>query len=289
MNLLNPRLVFALCAAVLSIWTPLVNGSIISYTYDGAGRLTKVDYGGGKTISYLYDNAGNLLQASSAAPPVLPAQPSIAATDLSTLVVSNTATDSSFPARTLTYVLSQAPTGATIDTNGTITWTPLLSQSPSTNIFTTVAIDNGVPPLSATNSFTITVSGPYDGIDLTDPVQALADPDGDGVPNLMEFALGTDPRNPSDASGGLTTSTVQHVGGHYVSMQFKRRKNLGGLTLQYIPEVSGDRQTWLSDGANVLQVSVTSLDAEFDLVTVRDQTPTTAAAPRFIRLRVVEN
>ena len=34
----------------------------IAYTYDDAGRLVAVDYGGGKTIHYTYDNAGNLLQ-----------------------------------------------------------------------------------------------------------------------------------------------------------------------------------------------------------------------------------
>jgi uncharacterized protein (TIGR03437 family) len=32
----------------------------INYTYDAAGRLTKVDYGNGTSVSYTYDNAGNL-------------------------------------------------------------------------------------------------------------------------------------------------------------------------------------------------------------------------------------
>ncbi len=34
----------------------------ITYTYDDAGRLIKVDYGDGKSISYTYDNNGNLLE-----------------------------------------------------------------------------------------------------------------------------------------------------------------------------------------------------------------------------------
>ena len=37
--------------------------SNITYTYDGAGRLTKVDYGDGKTVEYTYDKAGNLLDS----------------------------------------------------------------------------------------------------------------------------------------------------------------------------------------------------------------------------------
>jgi uncharacterized protein (TIGR03437 family) len=33
----------------------------VSYTYDAAGRLSKVDYGNGTVITYSYDKAGNLL------------------------------------------------------------------------------------------------------------------------------------------------------------------------------------------------------------------------------------
>ena len=36
--------------------------------------------------------------------------------------------------------------------------TPTHAQAPSTNIFETVVTDDGVPPLSATNSFTIVVT-----------------------------------------------------------------------------------------------------------------------------------
>ena len=39
-----------------------------TYSYDSAGRLTRVDYGTGGSITYTYDKAGNLLtrNASSA-------------------------------------------------------------------------------------------------------------------------------------------------------------------------------------------------------------------------------
>jgi len=49
-------------------------------------------------------------------------------------------------------------TNASIATNGIITWTtPSQAQSLSTNRITTVVTDNGVPNLSATNSFTVIV------------------------------------------------------------------------------------------------------------------------------------
>jgi hypothetical protein len=74
------------------------------------------------------------------------------------LTVTNTATDGDLPANTLSYQLVNAPIGATIDANGVITWTPAENEGPSTNVITTIVTDNGVPALSATNSFTVIVN-----------------------------------------------------------------------------------------------------------------------------------
>jgi YD repeat-containing protein len=47
------------CVAVsISGFSP---AEFITYNYDEAGRLTRVDYGGGKTITYTYDKSGNLV------------------------------------------------------------------------------------------------------------------------------------------------------------------------------------------------------------------------------------
>jgi hypothetical protein len=96
-------------------------------------------------------------------PPVLPSQTNYIINDLSTLVVTNTATDSDIPVNPLTYQLISFPAGATIDTNGVITWTPTLAQAGTTNVFTTVVTDTNPPAvnatsLSATNSFTVIVT-----------------------------------------------------------------------------------------------------------------------------------
>jgi O-glycosyl hydrolase len=61
--------------------------------------------------------------------------------------------------RTLTYSLLNPPSGATIDTNGIISWLPTLAQV-GTNILTTRVVDNGSPPLVLTNSFTVVVTPP---------------------------------------------------------------------------------------------------------------------------------
>jgi hypothetical protein len=90
-------------------------------------------------------------------PPWLPMQTNQVVNEQTTLVVTNTGMDSNIPANALSYALLAAPAGAAIDSNGIITWTPTQTQSPGTNTITTVVTDNGSPPMSATNSFTVIV------------------------------------------------------------------------------------------------------------------------------------
>src|SRR6266849_3239646 len=45
----------------------------VTYTYDAAHRLTKVDYGNGKTIGYTYDKSGNLLNRTVTGGGAIPA------------------------------------------------------------------------------------------------------------------------------------------------------------------------------------------------------------------------
>src|SRR5262249_31337409 len=73
------------------------------------------------------------------------------------LAISNTATDVDGAVQTLNYILVNPPAGATIDTNGVITWVPSEAQGPGNYAITTIVSDNGVPSLSATNSFKVTV------------------------------------------------------------------------------------------------------------------------------------
>ena len=120
---------------------------------------------------------------------------------------------------------------------------------------------------------------------LADP---LSDWDGDGRSNLMEYALGTDPTNPTDNATGMNVWIMTDSGSKYLALGFKQRI-AAGLPLQYIPQVSGDKQTWYSDASHVLSVRVTAIDSQFNYVTVRDTTPLTPTTPRFIRLTVIEN
>jgi hypothetical protein len=74
-----------------------------------------------------------------------------------TLSVAALASDAEQPEQTLTYTLGMgAPAGATIDSvTGQLRWTPL--SAPNSATFTVIVTDNGVPRLSASQTFAVGV------------------------------------------------------------------------------------------------------------------------------------
>ena len=95
-----------------------------------------------------------VLVAETNTAPVLPVIPPQLVGVGGILTVTNTAVDTDIPANTLSYTLLLSPPGMSVDANGIITWAP-------TNVgnfpVTLRVADNGTPPLSATNSFTVGV------------------------------------------------------------------------------------------------------------------------------------
>jgi hypothetical protein len=94
--------------------------------------------------------------------PVLGAIPTQTVNELTLLSVTNSASEPNQHSTTIGYALINPPTGMSIDSNGIITWTPSQSQSPGTNIVTTVVTNNNPydtlnQQLTATNSFTVIV------------------------------------------------------------------------------------------------------------------------------------
>ncbi len=78
--------------------------------------------------------------------------------ELATLAVTNTATEPASPPQILTYSLASGVNGIALDpVTGVLTWTPQQTNSPSTNTITVTVTDNGTPPLSATNTYTVIV------------------------------------------------------------------------------------------------------------------------------------
>jgi hypothetical protein len=76
------------------------------------------------------------------------------------LTFTNIATDLDVPANRLTFSLgSGAPTGAIVHaTSGSFLWIPARAQAPGIYPITVTVTDDGVPPLSDSESFTVTVT-----------------------------------------------------------------------------------------------------------------------------------
>ena len=99
--------------------------------------------------------------------------------------------------------------------------------------------------------------------------QATADPDGDGVANLAEYAWKLNPAARSSPRTELTTPAAGTF-----TFRFKRPRNLPGVTL--IAECSTDLKTWQPASA-----AVTASDADFDTL----ESTASTATPCFWRVR----
>src|SRR5205814_1839313 len=124
-----------------------------------------------------------------------------------TLSVSASATDADLPANTLTFALVSAPTGMTINgSSGAISWTPSEAQGPSTNTITVVVTDNGVPALSATNSFTVSL---HDAL----PMSVLSVPANQTIDELSALAVTASATDADVPANTLTFSLVSPPAG----------------------------------------------------------------------------
>jgi hypothetical protein len=106
----------------------------------------------------------------------------------------------------------------------------------------------------------------------------VASPAGDGVPNLIKYALGLNPTNPATAAQ-LPSGGIQSSGGQsYLTMTINRTAEPSDVT--YTVQVSSNLLSgWVSGSP----YTVTLTNTASQLV-VRDNIPVPAATARFIRL-----
>lgn len=170
-------------------------------------------------------------------------------------------------------VSSQPSFAWSVDGGGTI--------SPA-GLFTAGSIAGGPYQVTATGaglggSAVVTVLGQSladwqaENFGAGDDLSETGDPDADGVPNLLEYALGSDP---------LATTlppTASLVDG-YLTLSFERPRYLPGVV--YSVQISSDLKEWTA-----LTTSVT-VNGDTETVTARDPTPASNLTRRFIRLVV---
>lgn len=129
----------------------------------------------------------------------------------------------------------------------------------------------------------------YFGLDWNNSAIAgnQADPDNDGISNLVEWALGLNPTK-SDAvpwtasTPGLPVQTMLTIGGKgYLSLQVRRPTGRTGIT--YSAEVSSDLTNW---SAAVQEGTASANGDGSETVIFRDTIPRDQAGKRFIRLKI---
>jgi hypothetical protein len=106
--------------------------------------------------------APNVIGGAGNTPPVINPIANRTITLGQTVSFTVAATDAQSPPQTLGFSLDAGfPAGATINSgSGLFSWTPSPQQAPGASIITVRVTDDGVPPLSATRPFTITVRLP---------------------------------------------------------------------------------------------------------------------------------
>src|SRR5690606_29473687 len=108
----------------------------------------------------------------------------------------------------------------------------------------------------------------------------FADPDGNGIPNLLEFALTGDPRQPN--RNILPALGIEKVNGDdYLTITFTRLAD--ALDVDYSVQNSTDLGEWMADAE--LLVSIDNEDGTLT-ETYRSPTPISDEEQAFLRLEV---
>jgi len=104
-----------------------------------------------------------------------------------------------------------------------------------------------------------------------------ADPDGDGLPNLVEFALGNNPLTPEPDRHPVLSADANEL-----SLTFVRKKSAAGVLTTIQTSLSLAPDTWTSDG-----VTFNTITEDAATQTVRGSVPNDTPK-RFLRLRTTQ-
>jgi hypothetical protein len=204
-----------------------------------------------------------ILDAADNNPPVLAAIPNQTIAVGMSLVITNLANDPDSPPQVLTFSLgNRAAPNASIDAaSGVFSWTPTPAQV-GTNTFDVKVTDDGQPPLSAFQSFsvvvlptnsppTVAITSPTSGTSFTAPatitIQADASDSDGSVTNIQFFdgvtSLGNVPSSPYNLSVSLA------VGSH--ALTAVASDNLGATTTTLTVTITGLTPILISGATNL--------------------------------------
>jgi len=134
---------------------------------------------------------------------------------------------------------------------------------------------NSLPVSAISQPATLTVSSAFTafvtrfGLDPATTGAAEADPDGDGIPNALEFVLGSDPTVPDNTVLPVGSLALNGEGNRVLVYQFDRQISAASAVSSWV-EYSEDLVNWTRavDGQNGIAISITPLDSTTERVTV---------------------
>jgi hypothetical protein len=154
--------------------------------------------------------------------PTLPTVSTQVVNELTLLTVTNSATNANIHSTITGYRLVSPPNSMVINASGVITWTPAQTQSPGTNLITTVVTNSNPydavnPSLTSTNTFTVIVKevniAPTLPVILTRTVFALTQltvvntATGTNLHAVVSYSLVNPPSGMAISSSGVITWT----------------------------------------------------------------------------------
>lgn len=119
----------------------------------------------------------------------------------------------------------------------------------------------------------LAISGPF------------ADPDHDGVANLLEYGVGSSPTDPAEGPGLVEYIQQDVAGTIYPAVRFKRLKPGYEPSLQIQLEIATDDFNWRVDPGDTALVSTTSFDDTRDTVVIRSTLPVSGTSRQMMHLR----
>jgi hypothetical protein len=214
---------------------------------------------GTEVSCYVCHNGVNSSDPSTRTPPtVANATLTVPANQNASLTLSATGTGA-------TVRISRQPSHGSVALNGRVATYFAEPGYIGPDNFAYIASDNG-GYVDSTSVGTVSVT--------VGSITASLDSDGDGIPDLVEYALGLSPQFPS--TSGATVPAIETFSGlRYLTLNIARFRPPSDATVRI--EVSGDLQTWLP--ATVVTNSPSLLKA-------RDPISVDSATRRFIRMKV---
>ncbi len=115
-----------------------------------------------------------------------------------------------------------------------------------------------------------------------------ADPNNNGLSNLLEYALGLDP-TAIGGTRGTSVGTVSEGGQKYLSLSYTRPTGINAPTdITYVPELATalSPPNWSSSAVDIATYSIVPGPGTLETVTVRSTHPISGGAKEFLHLKV---